>query len=244
MGHDGSLVGGAKAAAAVAAVEAAGDQTVDDMEPNLHSPSYARSSDMYTHVGTVPRGQRQRRSSRALKEKKKKREGEEKEVEEEEGEKGVSGGQSQCKAGEHVRDSPLLSALSSLSLTSLNGPLYASAPSRLLPSTPTPKRASPLTSAPENRLSDPLGDPVTSRDAPSGGKDALEAGGPVSRPSDMATGGSRAASTQDLYVPMDPITEAARSHVDEQKKGRREVTGSQEHADAKTVCQEVASVDR
>lgn len=64
--------------------------SADDVESCLRPPGYARSSDMYTHVGTVPRWQRQKKKS-------------------------VRGGGRQREAGERVRDSPLLSALSSLS---------------------------------------------------------------------------------------------------------------------------------
>uniref|UniRef100_A0A3B4UJ71 SH2 domain containing 3Cb n=1 Tax=Seriola dumerili TaxID=41447 RepID=A0A3B4UJ71_SERDU len=56
--HDGSLIG--------AKPEAVGNQSVDDMESCLHSPSYARSTDMYTHVGTVPRSERQKKSCKGV----------------------------------------------------------------------------------------------------------------------------------------------------------------------------------
>ncbi|KAG7219213.1 hypothetical protein INR49_019273 [Caranx melampygus] len=161
--HDGSL-GRAKPA-----VER--EQSVDDMESCLHSPGYARSTDMYTHVGTVPRSERQKKSCKGLKEKKKKK----KEEEEEEEREGESGGQSQRKAGEHVRDSPLLSALSSLSLSSPDRPLPVSAAGRPLPTTPSPTRTSPLTSAPESCS-------TKSQVAPSRSWDALEPVWPAAPP--------------------------------------------------------------
>ncbi|TDH13213.1 hypothetical protein EPR50_G00055270 [Perca flavescens] len=219
--HDGSL-GGAKSAA--------GEQSVDDMEACLRSPSYARFSEMYTHVGTVPRSQTQKKSCRGQKEKKKK---------EEEGL--VSGGQSQWKAGEHVRDSPLLGALSGLSTTSLDRPLPVSAPAWPLPATPTPSRASPLTSAPENCFNNPSVDPVRSPGSLSKSRDALESGRAVKGPSNMATNGPKAALPQDVYVPMDPIAEAARSHVGVHTERQRGATSrpTQETTKSETGSQEV-----
>lgn len=183
-----------------AATSAAGGQSVDDMEPCLHSPSYAHSSEMYTHVGTVPRSQKKKMSCKGLKEKKKKKEEEE---------EGASGRKSQWEAGEHVQPSPLLSALSSLNLSSLDRPLPVSAPDRPLPATPVPKWASPLTSA-----SDPSGDPLKSQEASSHSKYAIETEKSVREPLNMATNGPKVASSQDLYVHMDPIAEAARSHTE------------------------------
>lgn len=172
------------------------------MEPCLHSTSYAHSSEMYTHVGTVPRSQKQKKSCKGLKEKKKK-------TKEEEEEEGVSVGKSQWMAGEHVQPSPLLTALSSLSLSSLDWPLPVSPPARPLPATPVPNWASPLTSAP-----DPSVDPLKRQEALSRSKDALETDKSVREALNMATNGPKAASSQDLYVPMDPIAEAARSHAE------------------------------
>ncbi|KAL7392044.1 hypothetical protein ABVT39_018756 [Epinephelus coioides] len=217
--HDGSL-GAAKSAA--------GEQAVDDMEDCLHSPSYARSSEMYTHVGTVPRSQKSK-SCKGLKEKKKKKEEEEERV---------SGGQSQWKAGEHVRDSPLLSALSSLSVTSLERPVSA----RPLPATPTLSRASPLTSAPESCFRDPPADPIRSQGSFLQSRDALESGRAM-EPSNMATNGPKVAPLQDVYVPMDPIAEAARSHVGEQTERQRGVTSTQETTRTVNGLQEVKRVD-
>ncbi|XP_076586296.1 SH2 domain containing 3Cb isoform X1 [Chaetodon auriga] len=208
--HDG-ILGGAKSTV--------GGQSVDDMEPCLHSPSYAHSNEMYTHVGTVPRSQKQKKSWKGLKEKKK--------TEEEEG---VSGGQSQWKSGEHVRDSPLLSALSTLSLSSLDRPL---------PDPPAPTQTSPLTSAPESRFSDPSVDLFKSQEGLSRTKDALDHDRPAIEPSNMATKGSKVSSSQDVYVPMDPIAEAANSHVDEQ----RGITSKQETTKTVKDLQEVDSID-
>lgn len=158
-------------------------QPLDDMELCLRSPGYARSSDMYTHVGTVPRGERQTKSCRGLQERKKKKEEEE---------EAATGGLS--KTRDHVRDSPLLSALSSLSLSSMEPPQPASA--RLLPPTaPTPGRASPLTSASDG-----------------------------SHEASRSQHASNTTSPQDVYVPMDPIVEAARSHVVPQSERPRGVT--------------------
>ncbi|KAM6944416.1 SH2 domain containing 3Cb [Lycodopsis pacificus] len=205
--HDGSL-GGAKCPAQ--------EQSVDDMDACLRSPGYACSSQMYTHVGTVPRSLSQKKSCRGLKEKKKKKKEEEEEVEEE---------QSQWKEGEHVRDSPLLSVLSSLSVTSLDRTLLGPATARPLPTTPTPSRASPLTSAHESRFNDPPVDPFKSRSV-SRSRDALER-----EPSNMATNGPKGASSQDVYMPMDPIAEAARIQT---QKTTKTVSGSQkvEHVDS------------
>ncbi|XP_028271094.1 SH2 domain-containing protein 3C-like [Parambassis ranga] len=167
--------------------KAEGAEQPVDMEPCLRSPGYARSSDMYTHVGTVPRSERQKKSCRGLKEKKKKEEEE------------TTGGLS--KTGDHVRDSPLLSALSSLSLSSMEPP--QSAPARLLPTTPTPSRASPLTSASDGGLSS-------------------------CHEASRSQHASNTASPQDVYVPMDPITEAARSPVGPRSERPRGVTCAQE----------------
>ncbi|XP_045890222.1 SH2 domain containing 3Cb isoform X1 [Micropterus dolomieu] len=210
--HDGSL-GSAKSAEV--------DHLVDDMEPCLHSPSYARSNEMYTHVGTVPRSQKQK-SCKGLKEKKKKNKEEE----------GMSGGQSQWKAGEHVRDSPLLSALSSRSLTSLDRPL---------PATPSPSRASPLTSAPENCFNDLSADPFKSQTALSRRKDALETTRLIREPSNMETDGPKGVSSQDVYVLMDSIAEAARSHIDDQTE--RDTTSKTERTTTKNGSQEVQRID-
>ncbi|KAM4746505.1 SH2 domain containing 3Cb [Anableps anableps] len=180
---NGSLCGAKQAAPA-----AEEKQSVDDMESGLCSPSYARSSDMYTHVGTVPRSEKQNKSFKGLKAA--------------DSPEGMG-----LKAGEHVRDSPLLGALSSLSLTSTEQPQLVLA----RPQPAAPSRASPLTSAPAGKdLSD---DPVTRREA-TGGKPAAEHLSMVSK--------------QDVYVPMDPISERARSHVDPQAAKQETTEAPQE----------------
>ncbi|XP_073322645.1 SH2 domain containing 3Cb isoform X2 [Pagrus major] len=211
------------------AASSVGGQSVDDMESCLHSPTYASSSEMYTHVGTVPRSQRQKKSCKDLKEKK---------------EEGVSGGQSQWKAGEHVRDSPLLTALSSHSLTSLDRQYPVSALARPLPATPLISRASPLTSAPQSCLNDPSADRIKSQEAPSWSTGALETDKPLREPSNMATNGPKGSSSQDVYVPMDPIAEAAHTHlVDDQTQRQRSVTSKQETSKTVNGSHENESTD-
>lgn len=174
------------------------DGAADDMEACPRS--YACSSLMYTHVGTVPRSEKQRSCNK----KKKKKETRE----EEDG--GVRGEQSQWRAGEHVPNSPLLSALSSLSLGSLDRPVPGSPATR-----PQLSRASPLTSTA------PPGDLTRSRDA--SGTDTS-----VTLSPDMATNACRAAPAQDVYMPMDRRAEAARSPTDGQTEQQRGETGEQE----------------
>ncbi|CAJ1069743.1 SH2 domain containing 3Cb isoform X1 [Xyrichtys novacula] len=203
-----------------------GEQTVDDMESCPICPTYARSGQMYTHVGTVPRAQRQTKSCRGPKEKrKKKKEEEERENREEREER-----ENQWRAGEHVRDSPLLSALSSLSLTSLDLPKPDSAPTRPLPATPTPTPswASPLTSAPETCCREPSVDPFKGHNVSSESREPLEIGKPARGSPNMTTNSPQTVSPQDLYVPMDPIGETARGHVDEQTERQRGFMGIQE----------------
>ncbi len=201
---------------------------MDDMASCLHSPTYAHSSEMYTHVGTVPRSQKQKKSCKGLKKK----------TEEEEEE--VSGGQSQLKAGEHVRDSPLLGALCSLSLTSMDQPPPVS-PTRPLPATPDPSWASPLTSVSESCLDDPPA--VKSQPAFLNSKDAATDRA-LKEPSNLATNGPKATSMQDLYVPMDPIAEAAHSSQDDKTERQRGVSGKQETTKTVKVLQDVESTDR
>ncbi|KAE8291760.1 SH2 domain-containing protein 3C [Larimichthys crocea] len=177
---------------------AAGGQSVDDMGSGPLNSSYACSTEMYTHVGTVPRNHKKKKSCKGLKEKKKKKE------EEEEEEKEKEGG---SQTGEHVRDSPLLGALSSLSLPSLDHPLPVSPLARPLPATPAARRASPLTSASENCSNDPSADPVKRQEAL-----------------------------------MDPVTEAAPSHVDNQTKRQRVNRSKQETIKAENSS-EAESID-
>lgn len=181
-------------------------QSADDMEACLHSPSYAHSSEMYTHVGTVPRNQKLKKSCKGLKEKKKR---------EKEGEEGVNRGKSQWKSGEYVQHSPMLSALSSLSLTSADqAPPALSA--RPLPTTPVPSWASPLTSTPDSPVETLKDQEVLSRS-----KDALETDKSLRHPLNMATNGPKATS-QDLYVPMNPIAEAVHSPQSERQTSKQE----------------------
>ncbi|KAM4577432.1 SH2 domain containing 3Cb isoform 1-T1 [Odontesthes bonariensis] len=122
--------------------------------------------------------------------------------------------------------------MSSLSLTSMESPQPASA--RPLPATPTPGRASPLTSAPDGCLKKLPDDPVTRREA-SGSSKAPETD---RKPLIVAV------SKQDVYVPMDPISDAARSHIDPQIKRQRGVTCAQENNQTGTSSQEVGSPER
>lgn len=189
------------------------------MEPCLHSTGYAQSSEMYTHVGTVPRSQRQKKSCKGMKEKKKKEE--QREAEE------VSGGKSQWAAGEHVQPSPLLSALSSLSLTSTVRPL---------PATPVPSWASPLTLTPDTPT-----ETHKSREALLNSEDALGAVRSARELSNMAANGPQMTSPQDLYVPMDPISEFTLSHQTERQRG---VSGKQETTKSVISLQEAEDISR
>ncbi|KAF7662573.1 hypothetical protein LDENG_00232870, partial [Lucifuga dentata] len=217
------------------------DQSVDDMESCLHSPSYTRSSDMYTHVGTIPRSEKQKKSWKGLKEKQKKKKNEEEE-------EGASGGQIQCWVGEHVTESPLLSALSSLSMTSLDHPVPSSGKARPLPATPMLTHSSPLTSTPTSRFTD-LNDSsrksTKNQEALLRCEDTLETGRTVEE-SNMADtpqiNGSTGVLTcvsQDLYVPMDPIAEVACSHVEEQRETQQGDMRTQETTKPANNSQEV-----
>lgn len=92
-------------------------------------------------------------------------------------------GESQWKAGEHVRDSPLLGVLSAHNLTATEQPQLVLAQ----PLPPTPNRASPLTSAPDSCLRGPS---------------VHEAQRP---PLNMTS------CKQDVYEPMEPIPDGPRS---------------------------------
>lgn len=167
-------------------------KSVDDMESCSSSGSYVSSSHMYTHVGTVPRSETQRKTFRGQKEKKKKK-GEQGDQGE-----GASGGRGQWKGEDHVRDSPLLSALASLSQSS--------------PDRPLPSRGPPPTSS----LSPALREPISSEHGTASS---------VGRPPHMA---ADVVSAQDVYVPMDRIVAAAHGHVTEQTERSRDRTGTPE----------------
>lgn len=158
---------------------------------------------MYTHVGTIPRSQSQKKSCREMKEKKSKEEEKEKKT------------KSQWKAEEHVQHSPLLHALSNQSLTSLDQPLSVPAASRPLPCTPAPGRPSPLTSP-----ADHCRKPLDHTEVLWTETDVSDTNRCVRKSSNM----TKAASPQDLYVPMDPIYESACT--------RRGITGKQEATEA------------
>ncbi|XP_077377823.1 SH2 domain containing 3Cb isoform X2 [Festucalex cinctus] len=96
----------------------------DDTEAGPQSRGYARSSAMYTHVGTVPRKDRQQSRMN---------------MEEEE--------ETRMPA-DHVRDSPLLSALSSLSLNNLEQPKCAVAVQDMPKGAPAPQDVSKDNQAP------------------------------------------------------------------------------------------------
>lgn len=190
---------------------AVGGHSVDDIEPCLHS--YAHSSEMYTHVGTIPRSQTLKKSCREMKQKQSKKE---------EKEKRTNIGKSQWEVEEHVQHSPLLHALSNHSLNSLDQPLSVPAAPRPLPSTPAPDRSSPLTSP-----ADPWRKPLDHTEVPSWDTDLSDTDRCVRKPSNMA----KAASPQDLYVPMDPIYESAHR--------QRGIEVKQETTDAANESQEV-----
>ncbi|XP_029685987.1 SH2 domain containing 3Cb isoform X1 [Takifugu rubripes] len=182
---------------------AVGGQSVDDIEPCLQSPNYAHSDEMYTHVGTIPRSQSQKKSCREMKQKKSKEEEKEKKT------------KSHWKAEEHVQHSPLLHALSNQSLTSLDQSLSVPAASRPLPCTPAPGRPSPLTSP-----ADHCRKPLDHTEVLWTETDVSDTNSCVRKPSNM----TKAASPQDLYVPMDPIYESACT--------RRGIAGKQEATEA------------
>lgn len=189
----------------VAEKPVAGSQWVDDLEPRLHSPGYAQSGEMYTHVGTVPRSQRQKKSCKGMKEKKKKEE-------EEEGEAEVG-----RREEEHVQPSLLLAAMSSL--TSVARPL---------PATPLPSWASPL--------NPPTPDPPA--ETLSKSRDTSEAVGQSHRDHQKERArGPQTPSSQDLYVPMEPISEVA-------LRGQRCVSNKPDTSRSTTCLQGAETRDR
>ncbi|CAB1321713.1 unnamed protein product, partial [Coregonus sp. 'balchen'] len=204
-----------------------GANSVDDMDTSLHSPGYARSSDMYTHVGTVPRKERQKSSKGSNKKRSSKGE--------------ISRGQSQCQAGDYVQDSPLLSALSSAHLFSLEKPLPGGLTGKTLPVVQAPTH-SPSPSCDTDTLPSRKGSyevPKTSAlNKPSGNQDppltSEDHSGvnaartrtnpcvpdPATMPSSQSTqyySGpvSPTALTKDLYEVMDPIVEVVHRDTEE-----------------------------
>ncbi|XP_036384954.1 SH2 domain-containing protein 3C isoform X1 [Megalops cyprinoides] len=130
-----------------------GEKSIDDMDLCPHSPSYARSSDMYTHMGTMPRPSLKKEKS--LKGSKKGK-----------GKTELNRKQSQRQAGDYVCESPLLMALSSQGKQTLEGP------PRLLASQAGSNQDGPSASGPvDPQLSDarlrtdavPVGRPAATR---------------------------------------------------------------------------------
>ncbi|XP_035246913.1 SH2 domain-containing protein 3C isoform X1 [Anguilla anguilla] len=104
------------------------EKSADDMDLCPHTASYARSSDMYTHMGTMPRP--------SLKKKEKSIRGSKKAK----GKTELSRTQSQKQTGDYVCDSPLLMALSTQRMQTLEGPPQPHPmPDRPLPCVPTEK---------------------------------------------------------------------------------------------------------
>ncbi|XP_024908739.1 SH2 domain containing 3Cb isoform X3 [Cynoglossus semilaevis] len=170
-----------------------------------YASNRGRSGDIYSHVGTEPRGDR-RKSCRGLRKTRRTSKREEGEREE------ASEGQSQWEAGDRVTDSPLLSVLLSLSSASLDQLLPKSAPAspalrRPPPLTPVPKgcwNRSPRNAVPERR-----GETLQSRWP------------------NMATTGRQVAPSQDVYVPMEPVV----GPTDLKKEGKQQdVTSAKETA--------------
>ncbi|KAL0182170.1 hypothetical protein M9458_021545, partial [Cirrhinus mrigala] len=106
--------------------------STDDMGMHPRSPSYASSSEMYTHMGTMPRNPKKDKNSKKSKSKDK---------------TNLSRSQSMRPAQDHVVDSPLLSVLSGKGLEVLENPILEDKPAvetrdnriqnRDLPSPPT-----------------------------------------------------------------------------------------------------------
>lgn len=147
-------------------------------------------------------------------------------------EKRMNRGKSQWKAEEHVQHSPLLLALSNHSLSSLDQPWSSPAVSRRLPCTPASGRSSPLTPP-----ADPGRKPPDHTEVLSKSEDVWEADGCLEKTPNMAVSGAKAASPQDLYVPMDPIYESA--HTDAQTKSQRVVGVKQETTEPANSSQKV-----
>ncbi|KAJ8339027.1 hypothetical protein SKAU_G00358130 [Synaphobranchus kaupii] len=87
-----------------------GETSVDDMDLCPHSANYGRSSDLYSHMGTIPRP--------SLKKKQKSMKGSKKAK----GKAELHRTLSQKQTGDYVCDSPLLLALSTQRMQSYDGP--------------------------------------------------------------------------------------------------------------------------
>ncbi|KAI1904787.1 hypothetical protein AGOR_G00009280 [Albula goreensis] len=155
------------------------EKSADDMDLCPHSPGYARSSDMYTHMGTMPRP--------SLKKKEKSLKGSKKGK----GKSELSRRQSQRQAADYVCESPLLMALSTQTIQNLE----AAPKPQNLEATPRPQslEAAPLpqnTEAapePQNMVADPR--PLPSPEIPL-----------TSQPSQEPS--------NDIYVKMNPSAES------------------------------------
>lgn len=202
-----------------------GANSVDDMDTCLHSPGYARSSDMYTHVGTVARKERQKSSKGSKKKSSSKGQ--------------ISGGQSQCQDGDYVRDSPLLSVLSSTHLSALEKSLPGGLTGKTLPVVQAPTH-SPSPSCDTDTLPSRKGSHEVPKSSalikPSGNQDppltcedhsrvnAARTNACVPDPATMPASQSTqyysdpvspTALTKDLYEVMDPIAQAVRRDTEE-----------------------------
>ncbi|XP_067083781.1 SH2 domain containing 3Cb isoform X1 [Osmerus mordax] len=193
----------------------------------MHSPGYARSSDMYTHVGTEPR--RDRPSSRKGSKKSDNKTGVDKEP-------------GQRKEADYVRHSPLLSALSASSLSSLDLPLSDRNKGRPLPMVPVPSPSASATKGPSKIIAakepktSPLHKPFRGSDLTLGCEDhsvistamveptATKAEPVPSPPTPQHYPEATRALTQDLYVVMEPVAEPA-NHTGEDALER---TGSEQ----------------
>ncbi|KAM9465196.1 SH2 domain-containing protein 3C-like isoform 2-T2 [Salvelinus alpinus] len=216
-----------------------GANSVDDMDTCLLSPGYARSSDMYTHVGTVPRKEREKSSKGSKKKRSSKGQ--------------ISGGQSQCQAGDYVRDSPLLSVLSSTHLSALEKPLPGGLTGKTLPVVQAPTH-SPSPSCDTDTLpsrrgsyevpkSSALNKPSGNQDPPLTCEDHSVVNAartnpcvpdPATMPSSQSTQYysdpvSPTALTKDLYEVMEPIAQVVRRDTEQktQDDGSRTLGDSQ-----------------
>ncbi|KAJ8006071.1 hypothetical protein DPEC_G00124450 [Dallia pectoralis] len=95
------------------------DNSVKDVDSCLHSPGYGRSNDMYTHVATVPRKERQKSTKVSKKKWRNKSE--------------IHHDLSRCQTWDHVRDSPLLAVLSGAHRSALDKSVPSGLPGKTLP---------------------------------------------------------------------------------------------------------------